>query len=170
MEGLKHIAAMSGLAPSRLQSLVAEKLWEMCFHFVGPDDVPMKETDVKLVLEATDGLDSLALFNASIGRAITFLDDITANARNLFEIGMWYGKPRIGAKVIELHRTALDGCYDDDVVGFRQGREALRRSLGELRKFLQEQRPGWKAQAAAIEEILAADDARAGQESAPASA
>lgn len=164
IEGLNHIALMSGLQGSKLQSRVAKKLWEMCFHFVGPEDVSMNETDLKLVYEAIDGLNSLASMNAAIGRRSKGLDDITESARNFFEVGMWYDKRPICQKVIELHREALDGCYDDnDVVAFPKGRKALRWSLDELQGLLNEQRPRWKAPRAAIVTVLAADGARAAQ-------
>jgi hypothetical protein len=166
IEGLKHIALMSGFRSSRLQSLVADKLYEMCFHYVGPEDLPMDAAGLDLILEAIDGLGSLTSFNAEFGRGIEALDDITENAQNFFEIGMWYENPQICDKVIKLHREALDGCYDKgDVIGFPEGREALRRSLEEQRGHLGEEQPSWKAQHATIQEILAADEARASSES-----
>ena len=41
IEGFHHLALMSGLEPKGLAWQLPEKLWEMCFHFVGPHEVQM---------------------------------------------------------------------------------------------------------------------------------
>jgi hypothetical protein len=50
VEGLDHIAAMSGFDPSPLGPVVAQQLWEMCFHFIGPHEVAMNRRGEAYVL------------------------------------------------------------------------------------------------------------------------
>jgi hypothetical protein len=161
MEGLKHVAMMSALRPSRLQALVAKKLWEMCFHFVGPEHVRMNQRDLAYVLDAIEGLETLASLNASVGQKADYIDDIMEAAQGFFEIGLWYQKTEIADKVIDLHAQAIDGCYDNGVLRFTRGRPPVRRSLRELDGLLEGQREEWRTQEAAIRDLLAADQARA---------
>lgn len=62
VEGLSHLALMSGLSSPTLASMVAEKLWEMCFHFAGPKDVPMDDEGERFVLRSIDALSTLTSF------------------------------------------------------------------------------------------------------------
>ena len=50
-----------------ISSLVAEKLWEMCFHLVGPEYVAMDARDLQKVLDCITALRTLAAFNCEFG-------------------------------------------------------------------------------------------------------
>jgi hypothetical protein len=65
IEGFGHLAFMSGIDMPRLAKEVATKLWEMCWQFIGPHQIEMDASDVKLVVRCADVAATLALFNCA---------------------------------------------------------------------------------------------------------
>lgn len=43
LEGLEHLALMSGVGLPKVAALVSDLAWQMCWHFVGPKVVSMKK-------------------------------------------------------------------------------------------------------------------------------
>lgn len=155
VEGLHHLALMSGLSYPRIAAMVAEKLWEMCFHFVGPEDVDMDKKNQKYVLECVDALETLGQFNSEFGHGRKAAQSIAESAENFFEIALWYGTKRVANAVLRVYDKALQGCYEDGKLKFSFGRTVLRKSLRNIRKLLNEQHPQWKYQSQRIDKLLA---------------
>ena len=114
VEGLGHLALMTGLGTPRIAPLVAEKLWELCWHFVGPDDVPMNDQDTGLILECINHLETLAEFNSMIAHGRKAATTISAQLENFFEIGLWYSRKRITNAVLRAYRKSLAECYGNN--------------------------------------------------------
>ena len=146
VEGLHHLALMSGLASPRLASLVSNKLWEMCWHFAGPDYVPMDKHDSKQILDCINALSTLADFNCEFGHGRKATDSIAEHAEDFFEIGLWYNNKRIVNAVIRLYKSALKACYSEGKLDFKYGRTTLRRSIRKIQKLLTEEQPSWSYQ------------------------
>jgi len=159
IEGLHHLALMSGLSSPRLATLVSNKLWEMCWHFAGPDYVPMDKHNLQQVLDCINALSTLADFNCEFGHGRKAVDSIADNAENFFEIGLWYGKKRIVNTMIGLYQSALKACYSEGKLDFKYGRTSLRRSIRRLRKLLTDEQPTWTRQWNKVEGLLSIDTA-----------
>lgn len=154
INGLGHLALMTGISYPQLAGPVAEKLWEMCFHFVGPEDVPMDGRDEQQVLSCVDALDTLAKFNCEFGHGRRAMRDIVKTAANLFEVSLWYSRKRIANAVLRVYSEALAGCAPEGQLEFRAGYNALRRSLRALDALLREERPTWSNQRRRIRSLL----------------
>ena len=155
IEGLGHLALMTGLSYPQLAGPVAEKLWEMCFHFVGPKDVPMDNRDEQQVLSCVEALETLAEFNCEFGHGRRAMRDIVTTASNLFEIGLWYSRKRIANAILRAYSKGLEACAPDGRVQFREGRTALRRSLRALDVLVRQEKPAWRGQCKRIRLLLA---------------
>lgn len=138
VDGLSHLSLMSGLSSPRLASLVAEKLWEICFHFVGPDNVPMDKQDTKYVLECIGALDTLGHFNCEFGHGKKATESFTQTAESFFEVGLWYNKKSIDNAVLRCYKNSLDACFNENKLEFRFGRNVLHKSLRRLLRLLKE--------------------------------
>lgn len=154
IEGLHHLAIMSGLGSPTLAGMVAEKLWEMCWHFVGPKDVAMNSQDLFSVLDCVDALGTLASFNSEFGHGREAILVIAEQMENFFEIGLWYSKRGIVNAVIREYDKALRGCYTDNRLEFQYGRRILRRSVRRLQKILREQQSSWRHQSRRLQQVL----------------
>ncbi len=154
IKGLHHLALMSGLGFPRLAAMVAEKLWEMCYHFVGPKDVPMDKRDVTRVLECIDALATLAEFNNEFGHGRKAAEVTAEKTENFLEIGLWYSSKRIVNAAIRMLEKALRACYTDGKLEFQYGRTKLRHSVRNTRKMLVEQQPKWHYQKRHLEQLL----------------
>ena len=155
IEGLAHLALMTGLSYPQLAGPVAEKLWEMCFHLVGPDRVPMDHRDEQQVLACVDALGTLAKFNCEFGHGQRAMRDIVKTATNLFEISLWYSRRRIANAVLRVYAGALTACASEGKVEFRAGHAALRRALRAIDTLTKEQKPAWHSQRRRIRALLA---------------
>jgi hypothetical protein len=88
VQGLHHLAVMTGLGSPRLSGRVAETLWKVCWHFVGPDRVSMGKNGLALVLECIDALGTLAEFNCMMGHGRNAAAIIAEQLENFFGVGL----------------------------------------------------------------------------------
>jgi len=161
IEGLHHLSLMSGLEPKGLASLLPEKLWEMCFHFVGPHEVQMTARGKVEVLMCIDALETLAEFNCEFGHSIKAVDAVAEHAENFMDIGIWYKDKKIVGNVITLYKKAISAC-EADHDNFLSGRKVLEQSLKKLSKRLASESPIWKGHRARISGMIEARKSRKG--------
>lgn len=154
LEGLSHLALMSGLGDGRLAGMVAEQLWQLCWHFVGPQDVPMNATDLRKVLGCIDALETLSTFNCEFGHSRKAAQATADHAEHFFEIGLWYARRRIANAVISLYEKGLHACYTRNRLEFRHGYRILRRSIRRNRRVLLSQQPLWLYQRRRFDRLL----------------
>jgi len=148
------LALMSGLSSPRIAGMVAEKIWEMCCHFVGPEHVPMKHDGEKFVLNCIKALETLVEFNCEFGHGRKATDIIAEHAENFFEIGLWYARKRIVNTVLRAYEKAIDACYSEGKIEFNYGWTALRRSARRMRKMIEEEQSTWLRQSKRIDNLL----------------
>lgn len=154
VQGLNHLSVMSGLSSPRVASLVADKLWQLCWHFVGPDRVPMNQADEREVLKCVRTLETLATFNAEFGHGRKAMESAVRSAENFFDVSLWYRRRALAGAVLRLYEEATKGCCQDGKVDFRFAYVRLRKSLRKLRVQLVEWRPRWKPEMRRIDSLL----------------
>lgn len=155
IEGFEHLAIMGSFGSPRIIKLVAENIWQMCWHFVGPEYVPsMSERDVAQVTDCIGVLETLAEFNCEYGHRKKAMNSITDSAENFFEIGLWYSKKRIVNEVIHIYEKAIESCYSEGHLEFAYGRRVLRRSVRKLQRMFGDEHLIWPHQHHRIQEIL----------------
>jgi hypothetical protein len=154
--GLHHLAMMTGLGSPRLSGKVAETLWKVCWHFVGPDRVSMGKNGLALVLECVDALGTLAEFNCMIGHGQTAATIVAEQLENFFRVGLWYGERRIVDAVTRACEEARRACYAQSRVDFRPRLTTLRRSARRTRRELIRERPSWRYQVRRLGRFLEA--------------
>jgi hypothetical protein len=154
VEGLHHLAIMTGLGSSRLSGKVAETLWKVCWHFVGPDRVSMNRTDLALVLDCVDALGTLAEFNCMMGHGQKAATTIAEQLENFFNVGVWYGQRRIVRAVTNACEEALHECYAQDRIDFMPGFKSLRQSMRKMCRALLKEQPGWQQESNRLERLL----------------
>lgn len=155
IEGLNHMAVMSGIGTTPIAPLVAEKLWDMCSQYVGPETVPMDKQDTLEVLRCIDALNILAEYNCEFGRGKSAVQPIAGHAERFFEVGLWYSKKRIADTVLNRYEKALKSCYSSKRIVFGFGRTTLRKSVRKLQNLLSAQRPGWSKERIRLKKLLA---------------
>lgn len=154
IEGLNHLALMSGLSSPQLAALVAQKLWEMCWHFAGPKDVPMDARDESYVLRCFDALETLAQFNSEFGHGRRAATSIADSAENFFEVGLWYSRKSIVNAVFRAYEKGLRACYEGQKLEFPHGRRIFKKSLRRIRKLLKEEHPAWDQQLRRVDKLI----------------
>ena len=154
VQGLSHLALMTGLGSRRLSGRVAETLWKICWHFAGPEKVSMNKSDFQLVLECIDALGTLAEFNCMMGHGREAATTIAGQMENFFSVGLWYRKRVIVNAVTKACENARRECYSGNKVDFRAGLTSLRRSVLSMRRELAKAQPKWRHQLRRLDRFL----------------
>ena len=68
LEGMAHLALMAGLEGDTVGKHIPPLLWQLCWHFVGPDRVEMDKYDLGHVMRCLDIMETLAEFNCEFGK------------------------------------------------------------------------------------------------------
>jgi hypothetical protein len=135
--------------------MVAEKLWEMCFHYVGPDRVPIDAKGMARVVECIDALETLASFNCEFGHGRSAARVIPEQLESFFEMGLWYSRRRIVDAVIAACQKGLAACFEDGRLKFPVGQRHIKESAKRMLSLLRKKKPGWQTQRRRLERILA---------------
>ena len=143
IEGFGHLAVMSGLGIPRLAKELAVKTWELCWHFVGPHQVAMDNSDMRLVIAAADVIESLASYNCLDTKDVAVLNAALATADKLFDIALWYKREKIGRAVLLIYKESVKCCGIENQVEFAEGKRVLLSSARRLARKLKDSRLKW---------------------------
>jgi hypothetical protein len=155
IEGLAHLATMSGLDSNSLGGEVAATIYQICWHFAGPHLVSMENAEAKEVLGCIDALNTLFFFTCGHGHRQNNIRKIILSAEQFFQIGLWYSNRRIVNEVIKGYEEALDACYSDkEQLEFRFGLQSIHASAIRIRKNLLKIKPQWSDELGRLEKIV----------------
>jgi hypothetical protein len=151
--GFRHLAVMCGLAQEGIAAgKLATTTWQLCWHFVGPDKVPMDSRDAKHVVACIEVLDTLGRFNCEFTSREDVLEEVCKALENFFEVGCWYSDKHIVAAVLKAHRGSVVACKENEEP-FTPGLVILAKSLTRLGASLEESGLEWQAVATAVNEL-----------------
>lgn len=145
IEGFGHLAVMSGLSMPGLAKELAGKVWELCWHFVGPHQTRMDRSGSNLVVRCADVVESLASYNCLMQQDLGVLKTTLETAENLFDIGLWYKDRRIATAVMKVYHEALRACRSGEPKEFPEGLNLLEKSAGALTRKLKDSGLAWPA-------------------------
>jgi hypothetical protein len=143
IEGLGHLAVMSGLSMPGLAKEVALKVWQMCWHFIGPHQTKMDRLESNLVVRCADVIESLASYNCLMQQNVEVLRTTLCTAENLFDVALWYKNEKIATAVANIYREALRACESGEPKEFPLGISALRKSAKKIAKKLKSSGLKW---------------------------
>ena len=155
VEGFSHLAVMSGLGVPRLARELANKTWELCWHFVGPHQVAMDSSDMGLVIASADVIESLASYNCIDTKSVAVLNAALTTAEKLFDIALWYKRDRIARAVLLIYTESLKCCSIEEQVEFAEGKRVLLNSARRLARKLQESGLKWLRVERTLRQIVA---------------
>lgn len=122
---------------------LAYKVWELCWHFIGPHQVKMDQTGTQLVVRCADVVESLATYNCLMEKNPRVLRATLGTAENLFDVAMWYKNEKIAVAVLKIYREALNACRHMEGVEFRLGVGILQKSANVLARNLKNSALKW---------------------------
>jgi hypothetical protein len=136
VEGFGHLAVMSGLNMPGLAKELALKVWQMCWHFIGPHQTRMDRLESNLVVRCADVIESLASYNCLMQQHVDVLRTTLGTAENLFDVALWYKNKKIAMAVANIYREALRACQNGEPKEFPLGVSTLRKSVKRIAKRL----------------------------------
>lgn len=139
LEGFEHLAVMGGLSSPIIAEYLADKTWELCWHFVGPEDVPMGKKDLDHILRSIGVLDTLIVFISIEVKGRRAMDSIALSLENFMRMSIWYSKDRIQNAILKVYKKGFQTCVKNK---FFSGYRIMRRSLKSIsRELAREKRP-----------------------------
>jgi len=154
VEGLHHLALMAGLNSSKLSVLVAEKLWEMCFHYVGPDEVPMTNRGRQFVSSCINALGILGDFSSGYVRKTEVTKAFCENIWNFLEIACWYNRQDLARQVVSAVSDARKSCWHAGKLEFKTGDQLIIVLTRRMVKYVKSEKPSWKTTFSELQRIV----------------
>jgi hypothetical protein len=143
IEGFGHLAVMSGLDMPALARELASKVWELCWHFVGPHQVKMDRSGANFVARCADVVESLGTYNCLMERNLRALRAALNTAENLFDVAVWYKNEKIATAVLKVYIEGMKACESRETHEFPGGGKELRRSAKLLARKLRNSKLKW---------------------------
>jgi hypothetical protein len=143
IEGFGHLAVMSGLGMPALARELARKVWEFCWHFVGPHHVKMDRIGSSFVVRCADVVGSLVTYNCLMERHLGALRASLDTAENLFDTAISYKNDKIAIAVLKAYVEGLKACESGETHEFPRGGKALRKSARVLVRKLRDSGLKW---------------------------
>ncbi len=153
IEGFGHLSIMAGLSQKGIASKRLSRItWELCWHFVGPEDIPMDEEDLQFVLECIDVLKTLGSFTCEFTSRKEVITEVCKSSMKFFEVGCWYNKKRIVNNVLSSFNSFLKSCFDNEEL-FKDGLQVIKGYTSKLDEILKENELAWETQRSNIDTI-----------------
>lgn len=146
IEGLNHLSLMAGLNSARLSVLVADKTWEMCFQFVGPEQIPIDQKDKNHILSCVEALNTLGDFSSGYVRSGAATKAYCSNIWNFLELATWYNWKELADFLIESTAVALKSCSHADKLEYPTGARLIRALTKRMQKKIGAEKPNWTGQ------------------------
>ena len=154
LEGLGHLSIMGGLSQdSGFAKYIPSIVWQLCWHFVGPGEVPMSKDDYDYIKKCIDTLDTLGSFTCEFTTNKIVVSLLCENIEHLFEIGCWYERKMIVNQVINAFDKFFKGCYENDEAPFKEGLKILNKSVDNLISIIEENELTWKKQLQRLKQL-----------------
>jgi hypothetical protein len=154
VEGLQHLALMAGLNSAILSAFVAEKLWDMCYHFVGPKEVPMNKVDKKHVLSCVSALGTLGDFSSGYIRQKKATEAFCSSIWNFLEIAVWYDWQDLAQQITSAVQETRTSCWHAGKLEYPIGDEIILVTLRRMINYIREEKPNWNKAISSLESIL----------------
>ena len=156
LEGLQHLALMSGLGRSPLAGSVAELTWQLNWHFIGPNDVPMNKAAQRRVLKTIRVLGTLGEFGCQFNRRKKMIASVSDSLENYLSMAIWYKRREIAQAVVTAYADALEACTASGKPHFVVGQRVLKASLGRALRLLKDTPRNWEAERSKLAEMRTA--------------
>lgn len=106
--GLQHLATMTGLSSPAAATLVIETTWQLCWHLVGPDRVPLSRIDETTMLGCIDATERAGIYNIWGAGDHKVTKAVSAHLLKFFSIALAYRSPRTAERVIRAWTAIAD--------------------------------------------------------------
>lgn len=154
IEGLQHLSLQAGLTSARLSELVADTIWMMCFHYVGPKEVPITKSGKDYVFSCMNALDTVGDYTSAYVRKRRATQAYCDNIWNFFEISIWYNWKALANKIIDSIENSLNSCSYGKKLEYPEGKKMIKRFIKKMIMTLTNERPTWRLQLKDLNNLL----------------
>lgn len=110
LDCLFHLAIQSSMSQKETAKMLWELIYQLFWHFVGPDAIAFRKNDVKRLEQGIDLLGTIGQFNGEFSKDIEVIKAVCDNLYNVFEIAVWYDLEKVGISVVNKLEKTKECC------------------------------------------------------------
>lgn len=146
LDALFHLAIQSSMSQKQTAAMLAELIYELFYHFVGPDTIALGRDEMKHLEEGIELLGTIGHFNGEFSKDIEVIRAVCDNLYNMFEIATWYNLENIGTLVISKLQKTRESCliaYEETEKPLIKGAQYVDKTIKRIQKLIQKQSIDW---------------------------
>jgi len=121
LDSFFHLAIQSSMSQKQTAVMLANHIYQLFFHFVGPDTISLGSGDESHLKQGVELLGTIGHFNGEFSKDMEVIEAVCDNLYNMCEIAVWYNLEEIGALVISKLQKTRESC----LIAFRDIEEPL---------------------------------------------
>lgn len=148
LDCLFHLAMMSSMSQKQTAKMLSELIYQLFWHFVGPDDIALRKKDIKRLETGINLLGTIGQFNGEFSKDIEVIQAVCDNLYNMFEIAVWYDLEKIGVSVVNKLRKTKESClltFEDSEKPLNEGARYVDKTIARAQELMQKRSLKWNS-------------------------
>ncbi len=141
-----HLAILSSMSQKQTAAMLANCIYELFPHLVGPDMVPLGPDDESRLERSVGLLGTIGQFNGEFSKDVEVIQAVCDNLYNVCEIAVWYNLEKIGALIISKLEKTKDSCliaYEDKEEPLTTGAQYADQTIKRIHELIRERSINW---------------------------
>lgn len=146
LDSLFHLAVQSSMSQKQTAAMLANLIYELFFHFVGPDMVSLGSDDESRLQRGVELLGTIGHFNGEFSKDMEVIQAVCDNLYKMCEIAVWYDLEKIGALVISKLQKTKESCliaYENIEKPLAVGAEYAEQTTKRIRELTRKRSIDW---------------------------
>jgi len=131
LESIEHIIILPSITNKNKPSKIAEKMYEFCWHLVGPDKIPIDKEDILNLKTIIRILSSIGNFSGEFNRNFKTIKNVAKSFEFILNVSIWYNLEEIASISIDEIKKVKKACKSTF-----KGQSPLTKGIEELNKIL----------------------------------
>ncbi len=147
LNDLDLIVVLIALGSENKACLIANKIYEFFWHFVGPERVQIEEKGIDNLRQSIETLGTIGRFSGEFSKSLKVIESVSTAFDNIWNILIWYDLESEALLVLNQVDKILEACktmYEDEeplTLGIKQVTKLCKR----LKRITGKEQPEWKS-------------------------
>ena len=143
-----HLAVMSSMSQKQTAAMLANHIYELFPHLVGPDQVPLGPDDERRLEQGVKLLGTIGQFNGEFSKDIEVVRAACDNLYNMCEIVISYELEKIGTLIASELQKIKESClvvYEDAEKPLKKGAQYADRTAKKIYGLIRKRNIDWSS-------------------------
>jgi hypothetical protein len=147
LDTFSHLALMSGLSMPKNATLIAKKIYEFNWHYVGPKEVPITQQGYKNIKKSVKILKTIGTFSGEFNRSKKVIMAVCDSLAEFHNIALSYKRKDLDISVLKALKEIKKACYvtyEENKKKFLVGIRVINNLLKVIKRDLIVNKQEWK--------------------------